>query len=589
MKYQLNEKSSNNINKFLETVLTNRNIADIESFKKSNIEDLEKNTYKNLDNVEAGVDLLIKHMTKHSKTILVVDPDVDGITSSAVLYNYLKNIYDVSNITPISHSGKEHGLSKDIIIPEDTEFIIVPDAGSNDYEKINMYKAKGIDILVIDHHIVEGGYSENAVVINNQLSQNYTNKNFSGVGVVYRFLQAMDDTLFCNNADNYLDLVAIGLISDVMDTNSYETRYFIQQGLLRKNLKNPFLKALLKYTKSESQDLERYTIPIDVSFGIAPSLNATMRFGTAEEKLAVFKCFTATEDELKANRIGKKVFDMCIENKTKQNENKRESSNKIIKTLTKKQIEEDKILIIDATGIIDRTLTGITSMELASIYQRPVLVGTVNNGILAGSARGYNGFPCEDLKGQLAELGLFNFLEGHSAAFGFSIPLNKKDEVIDQWNKIYKDIKIEGYYEVDFALRYDELSNSDYYLINNYRYLWGTNVDEPLFALTNIPLYPNSLRVMGEKKNTVKYEFQGRGYIKFNLPEGHELLKLAEDYDSMKNLELDVVGKLSMSSFKGRTSPLVMIDDYEIREVAPGESKKDGAYFDAFNNIWGSI
>ena len=196
---------------------------------------------------------------------------------------------------------------------------------------------------------------------------------------------------------------------------------------------------------------------------------------------------------------------MCTQNKIEQNEDKNRSSNAIIKTLTKEQIKNDKILIIDATGIIDKSLTGLTAMELANIYKRPVLIGTVTNGILGGSARNYSGFPCENLKTTLSETGLFNFLEGHEGAHGFSLPLENKDGVIKVWNEKYKDIKIEGNYAVDFIVDYKDLSNSDYYLVNNYRYLWGTGVSEPLFAIINIPFYPENIKLMGEKKNCLLY------------------------------------------------------------------------------------
>lgn len=590
MKYQLIENSKNDINNFLETVLENRNITDIDSFRKSNSELLEKNSFEDLDNINEGVELLLKHINKKSKITLIVDPDVDGITSSAILYNYLKEAFkDISFITPISHSGKGHGLSKDIEIPEDTEFIIIPDAGSNDYGEIAKYHEKGIEILIIDHHIISNGYSPFATVINNQESKNYSNKDFSGVGVVYRFLQALDDALFLTNADNYLDLVAIGLIADIMDTTDYETRYFIQQGLLKKHLKNPFLKQLLKLTKQSDKYLDKYIIISDVAFGIAPALNATMRFGTADEKLAVFKCFTATQEELEQDKFGKKVYDMCINNKTKQNEDKAISSTKIIQTLTKDQIENDKILIIDATDIIDKTLTGVTAMELAAHFKRPVLIGTVNKGILSGSIRNYSGFPCERLKTELEETGLFTFLEGHEGAAGFSLPIENKQKVIDIWNEKYKDIKIEGNYAVDFILNFSALSNSDYYLIDTYRYLWGTGVPEPLFAIINIPFYPENIKVMGTNKDTAKYEYQGKSFIKFHLPKDDKLLEMANEYDLTKSYVMNVVGKISMNHFAGRTTPQVMLEDYDIIEITgdvdPRKKENETKEF----NIWSDI
>ena len=590
MKYQLIKNSKNDIDNFLETVLENRNIKDTDAFRKSNTELLEKNSFEDLDNIEEGVELLLKHIRKKSRITLIVDPDVDGITSSAILYNYLKSAFkDISFITPISHSGKGHGLSKDIEIPKDTEFIIIPDAGSNDYAELKKYHSQGIDILIIDHHIISDGYSPDAITINNQESQKYSNKDFSGVGVVYRFLQALDENLFLDNANNYLDLVAIGLIADIMDTTDYETRYFIQQGLLKKNLKNPFLKQLLKFTKQTDRYLDKYIIISDVAFGIAPALNATMRFGTADEKLAVFKCFTSTQEELDQDKFGKKVYDMCIKNKTEQNEDKAISSAKIIKTLTNDQIENDKILIIDATGIIDKTLTGVTAMELAAHFKRPVLIGTVNNGILSGSIRNYAGFPCEKLKTKLNDTGLFTFLEGHEGAAGFSLPLENRQKVIDIWNEKFKDIKIEGNYAVDFIIDFKDLTNSDYYLIDTYRYLWGTGVPEPLFAIINIPFYPGNIKVMGTNKDTAKYEYLGKSFIKFHLPKDDKLLQLANDYDIKKSYIMNVVGKVSMNHFAGRTTPQVMIEDYDIIDVTDEQIENPIPENIHSNNIWDTI
>ena len=222
MKYRLIENSMNDINHFVKTVLANRGIKDTEEFMRSNKEDLERNSFSDLNNIDKGIDVLFEHIGANDMISLVVDPDVDGICSSAALYNYLENMVIDEGMPKINwdivtHSGKGHGLSDDIEINPNTKLIITPDGGSNDFERHKEWKNNGVDILVIDHHVVDKE-SEDAIVINNQTSDNYTNKSFSGVGVVYRFLQAIDDRLFSFNADNYLDLVALGNIADVMDT-----------------------------------------------------------------------------------------------------------------------------------------------------------------------------------------------------------------------------------------------------------------------------------------------------------------------------------------------------------------------------------
>ena len=95
----------------------------------------------------------------------------------------------------------------------------------------------GIDCICLDHHDIDDSLGEcSAIIVNNQSSDNYTCKSFSGVGVAYEFLRALDDYYLYDYADEFLDLVAFGNISDVMSIKNYQTRYYIEKGI--KNIKN---------------------------------------------------------------------------------------------------------------------------------------------------------------------------------------------------------------------------------------------------------------------------------------------------------------------------------------------------------------
>lgn len=165
-----------------------------------------------LDNIKEGTIILLKHLVAGDKIFIQIDPDVDGYTASAMLINYLNKIapgHTQQNIIYRIHDGKQHGLLLDTI-PANVKLVIAPDSSSNDFEIHASLKEKGIDVLVLDHHEAEK-YSENACVINNQLSKNYFNKDLSGVGVVYKFCQYIDKIGGFNYANNFLDLVAVGL------------------------------------------------------------------------------------------------------------------------------------------------------------------------------------------------------------------------------------------------------------------------------------------------------------------------------------------------------------------------------------------
>lgn len=93
----------------------------------------------------------------------------------------------------------------------DYGLIIVPDAGSNDFKYIEELKEIGIPVLVLDHHITDEKISDNAIVINNQLSPNYHNKELTGAGVVYQFCRYYDKIYNYNFAEKYMDLAAWGV------------------------------------------------------------------------------------------------------------------------------------------------------------------------------------------------------------------------------------------------------------------------------------------------------------------------------------------------------------------------------------------
>ena len=221
--------------------------------------------------------MLLKHLALNSKIFIQIDSDADGYTSAAMVYSYTKNLNPECKLTYLIHTGKQHGLTEDIVVPEDTQLLIIPDAGTNDTEQCEALKEKGIDIIILDHHDreIDNPY---AIIVNNQCSDNYENKELCGAGVVYKFLQAVDEELWNEEADDYLDLVALANISDNMDVRSRETKYLISKGL--DFINNAFFEKLI--------EVQSYSLPevdmIGVQFYVTPLINALVRMGSQEEK-----------------------------------------------------------------------------------------------------------------------------------------------------------------------------------------------------------------------------------------------------------------------------------------------------------------
>lgn len=258
------------------------NYNDIEHYLQTTDEDI-LNPFL-LENIKEGASLLIKHIGENNKVLIQVDSDCDGYTSAAALINYLYYLFPsfvLNNITYQLHPGKEHGI--DICsIPKDVKLVIAPDSSSNEEPIHKQLADKGIDVLILDHHNAEQ-YSQYACTINNQMCD-YPNKSLSGVGVVYKFCQYLDQLLHTNWSEKIEDLVALGCIADMVDIRTFETKRLIDRGL--SELHNPFIKTMV--AKNEFS-LKGKLTPIGVAFYIAPAVNAVSRVGDINDKKLLFE------------------------------------------------------------------------------------------------------------------------------------------------------------------------------------------------------------------------------------------------------------------------------------------------------------
>lgn len=216
MKYKLINENINSLLSAREQILLNRGIKlnDIKHYLNTTDEDINEPELLGENNLKAAATKLIQTISVNGKAIVIVDCDCDGYTSAALLINYLYDVFPSwvqENLTWYLHDGKQHGLSDciDLIKYSQNELVLIPDASSNDYEFHKILKNNGQNIIILDHHEASM-ISSDAIVINNQLSD-YPNKDFSGVGIVWQFCRFLDKLLNKNIADNFLDLVALGI------------------------------------------------------------------------------------------------------------------------------------------------------------------------------------------------------------------------------------------------------------------------------------------------------------------------------------------------------------------------------------------
>ena len=551
MKYNL--IGSNN-REVVDTVLFNRDISNVEELL--NPKTLEEH-YSNLDHIDIAVDTFLKHCKNKSKILVIVDADVDGLTSSAFICNYMRELNIEFEVH--IHDGKKHGITPDAIehINElNPKLLIVPDASSSEGGIHKSLIDLGIDIIILDHHEVEG--ESPAIIVNNQSSTRFSNKNLSGVGIVYKFCQAVDDKLgitgFCNK---YLDLVAVGMISDVMDLRNIETRMLCRYGL--NNIVNPFFKVLF-----EKEDVEDPTI-VDVGFKIAPPMNALIRVGTMEEKRMLFDALSGMEYPVKYKPRGKSETTQSLAEAVIRMGNNAKSRQR---TLTKKAVEniskhiidndlvDNKVLIVDVTGLADKSITGLVANKLTDTYKRPVmLVHKTSQDTLAGSVRGYG---VSNLKDICSNSGLFELCAGHQESFGVEFNIDNLIKINQYFNELFKDVEYSLAYDVDYIFEAKDLTKQVVETIGGFKHLWGNGINEPLFVVKNIRISSKDVKKLGFNmvtfcKNDIFYikNFANSSFI-------DEITCRDQIGFGEANLVIDMVCKFTQSKYGSR----VEIVDY---------------------------
>lgn len=549
--------------------------------KKDNLED-----FALLDNIMAGADCLEKHIKNKSRIYLVVDSDIDGFTSSAILYNYLMENFKDINIEYHIPDGKEHGL--DTIMPlleheQKYDLIILPDSSSNDYECHKKLNEMGYEILILDHHEAEK-YSENAIVINNQLSKNYPNKSLSGVGVVYKFLQLLDERNGFNSADSFLDMVAVGECGDMMDLNTLENRFISDYGF--SHLKNEGLRQLIKLQGYSifGVKLEEITdsfldnasiTPINAAFYIAPLVNALIRVGSSKEKELLFQSFIKGKDIVPSTKRGHKgetetIAEQsarnCYNARNRQNKEKEKALELLDIQISNDCLDDNKILILKADDIdVSNTLTGLCAMGVAAKYKKPVLLGRVNKeGYLKGSMRGRGESELKDFRNFLLSSGYMDYVEGHNNAAGFAIKESDVSKLYDYANKELANINFnEGFYEADFIVNGNcSYLNEMIFDLWKGKNIYGQNCPEPIIITQNLTIRPDNIKIIGAYKDTVKITFNNTTFMKFKAK---ELIEQLQNYPG--GFIATIVGRPSVNSWNGIETPQILIEDIEINKI----------------------
>lgn len=559
----------------LEQVLVNRKIPYNETHHYMNTSDADISDPTAFgDCIEKGAKILVSNIQQESNTLVICDCDCDGFTAAALLINYLNDSFPSfvqNNLKWYVHEGKQHGLSDcmDYINQKDFKFIIVPDAGSNDYELHKELKDRGIDILVMDHHEAEY-VSEDACVINNQLSD-YPNKELSGVGVTWQFCRYLDRLLGTSYADYYIDLVALGNTGDMMSLTSIETKHLINKGFLPENIHNPYIYEMWQKNKFK---LGEHITSIDAAFYIVPMINAVQRSGSIEEKELLFKSMLKSDafKMIPSNKRGHKPGEeerlvdqavrMSTNVKNRQTRTQDAGMELLEKKIEKEGLLKHKVLLFTLKdGQVDRNIAGLIANKLAAKYQRPCCVITEADNNYQGSARGYETSGLTNFKDICEESGV-EWAQGHQNAFGVCIAADKLESFIDNTDRALADMSSEPVYYVDYIYTGGDVNPQDILTIGGLKELWGKDFNEAMVAIKDLKVSKDMVQVYRKSSNTLKITLPNKvNIMKFNATD--------EECEMLENqtgayVQMDVVGTCHINEFFGNVTPQIFMEEYEI-------------------------
>lgn len=527
-----------------------------------------------LDNMEAAAQLVyVCCHTESFKNIFVqVDSDADGYTSSSILIRYLKRRFPDCNIQWRLHKGKEHGVIVDTV-PEECGLVIIPDAGSNQVEEQKQLAALGKVVIILDHHEVSRAEPiENVVIVNNQISDNFSNKSLSGAGVTYKFIQMMDEMFFDDRIyTDYADLAAVGIIADVMDMKHVDNNAIAWLGLT--NIKNGFIRELMirqKFRLGEKNYLTKH----EVSFYIAPFINGVIRAGSPEDKEYTFRSMAGLFDpnvEL-ANDGKPETFDqravrLAANAKSRQDSNKKKAFEWIRDKIIDENWHMDNVIIAtlnDRESLkVSPNLTGLIAMELVKEFNKPCLVlrNTEYEGqqVFGGSGRNgeFKGF--NNLLEFLHDNNVY-YAEGHANAFGAYLTAQDIDNVRKNANlSINPDVFDDTTYEVDYWFHTGEKISLEmmWDIADNYELWLKNSIPEPLIAIdTNFDF--SQVMVMGKNKDSFRIKLDGLDCVALTSP---DILKELRD---AQHGHITIIGFPRVNEWMGRRTVQFNIEDIAV-------------------------
>lgn len=499
--------------------------------------------------MQEAIDKIEATMMNHEAILIYGDYDVDGTTSVALLYSFLKNYYDKLSFYIPDRYEEGYGVSMQAIDwaeENNYKLIITLDCGITAVDEVAYANEKNIDVIVTDHHRPNEILPEAEAILDpKQEDCNYPFKELSGCGIGFKLAQAFSirNKIPFDNLYEYLDLLAVSIASDIVPIVD-ENRILAHYGLQKLN-KKPMVG--LRAIKQLCCDKNNITIS-DIVFKIGPRINAAGRMGDAKnavDLLIANEQFDATEkaEIINETNTERRGVDAGIT---------QEAINFVHAIPNYK---EKKSTVVYGENW-HKGVIGIVASRLIEQYYRPTIVFSKIDGVLTGSARSVKGFDIYNAISECSDL--VEQFGGHKYAAGLTLNEDKIEAFTEKFeNVVSENIEEElltPSIEIDAMIGFKDITPKFFRILKQFAPFGPGNM-HPVFRSDQV-FADNFIRIVGTNhlqvylKQEDSFSFSAIG---FNL--GHHYHKIS------KGIPFNMVYTIEENTWKGKTNIKLNIKD----------------------------
>lgn len=496
---------------------------------------------KDMDKAIEKIDDVIR---KRDKIVIYGDYDVDGITSTSILYRALKKLgAHVSYYIP-DRIAEGYGLNKDAVDYINSlasKLIITVDCGISAIEEVEYVKSLGMEIIITDHHECKDSIPDTIVINPKRPDCSYPFKSLAGCGVAFKLVQALWKRYNLAGFDDFLDIAAIGTIADIVDLKG-ENRVIARNGIARISVSE---KCGIKAIKSIS-GIDKDITSSNIAFQIAPRINAIGRLRDA--KIAV-ELFT-TNDYDKALQIAKYLDQ---ENKKRQKIEEAILSEALIKIEKEIDLKYDKVIVLSSPnwhiGVV-----GIVASRIVEKFNRPAILFCEEGERSRGSGRSIEGFNLFNSLCDCSDI-VFKF-GGHELAAGLTVFTDKIKVLRQRLNNLAGKVDLDyfmGKIDIDLKVAPEDIGLDTAEMLKNFE-PFGCGNPAPTFYMEQLAVL--SKRGVGNRDQHLRLSLEKDGHKLDGISFNGSKEFLDRDWDI-----IDVAFNIDISDWNNTRSVQLIIKD----------------------------